>query len=319
MGNTLMSEVPEHLSEDPSMEGSEEEYESDNEELLFKNQEGSIHDFGEDFNQLDYELSERNKDIDLELDKDFVFDPIETEVVPAPEEVVEELNPTYEQQLERLKKLVQAGKQDPVRDMVVEERGPFVAGIEQADTEKEKSEDNVGGKSKRMHRNIGLALFGVISLAGTALYFLLKWLNSNKETSDQFTPEDAANAEKLIKGWKTLEEGKFWARIAEYTEKNNPSFEFQMQMVGYIKVFASDKGAPKFKWTAKQKLDAIDQLVNAFTSCPDKKGKKSAAIYKALVGIKPDNRQLPRSIAADITEFAIAGILALGNAQKQTA
>jgi hypothetical protein len=98
-------EVSKGLSEDPSIERPDKEYERDNEDLVFRNQEGSIHQFGADFNQLDYELDERNNEIDLEIDKRFVFDFFETNIVLSPEEVLEDHEIEYATQLREFKTL----------------------------------------------------------------------------------------------------------------------------------------------------------------------------------------------------------------------
>jgi hypothetical protein len=295
MEHVVWGEVPEGLHEDTSIDSSDEDFERRFDHFLY-GRDGFLSDGGAQFEAMENSLNDRTKLLDLEIDKRILFDDFETKLRRPQQETLkildEVLDKLKQQELDKLAK--------------------------RAEKEKLKIEEETRTARKKMLRNIGLALFGAIAV-GTLIYFLVKWLTSDKKTSDEFTPEDADNAEKMITAWKSLDETQFWARIEKYVEESNPSFDFQMQMMGYTKLLADDKNAPKFDWTPTQKLDAIDYLVNAFTHSAEKKGKKSAAIYKALPDIKPDGRQLPRSIAADITELALAHIIALGDATDEAA
>jgi hypothetical protein len=296
MEHVVWGEVSESLSEDRSIESSDEDFARDNEDLLFEHQQGLAREFGEQFDKFEADLNERNSVIDLQIDERLVYDRFEERRhLSALEDLINDIN-----------------------DQLAEAKRRELEGLErEVDKEKQRIVDKERSARKKMRRNVGLAIFGALAVLGTSLYFLIKWLLSDKKTSDQFTAADAASAEKLIADWKKLDDTQFWARIGEYVKKNNPSFEFQMQMMGYTKLLADDTNAPKFSWTRTQKLDAIDQLVKAFTGSPEKKGKKSAAIYEALVKIRPDNRPLPRSLGADIAETALAHIIALGRAEEK--
>lgn len=286
-------EVRERISEDPSLESSDEDFERENDELLAKN-DPYMREIISKFEMMENYLDEESRRLDLEIEERIGYDEFESKRRPSLEE--------------NLKSDDESSDKSVREELKNREKN--------ADKEKKKIESTERRLRKKMRRNIGVALFSVI-LVGVALYFLVEWLMRDKKTSDHFTAKDADDAEKLISDWKKLDETKFWVRTGKYVEINNPSFEFQMQMMGYVKHFANDKNAPKFTWTPTQKLDAIDKLVKAFTDSPEKKGKKSLAIYTALVAIKPDNRQLPRSLAADITETALAHIIALVNAHTE--
>jgi hypothetical protein len=293
MEHVSRGDVRESISEDRSVDKSNEEAMRDNDIFLFKNN-AYIREIGAKMEVMEISLADTNKIVDFEVRARIGFDKVESKPRPSFEEILKSANELL----------------DEVERKELQKRE------ENAGEEKKKITSKERRLRKKMRRNILIALFGVIA-GGVALYFLVEWLESDKKTSDHFTAKDADDAEKLIGEWKKLDETKFWERIGQYVEKNNPSFEFQMQMMGYIKLFANDKNAPKFTWTPTQKLDAIDQLVKAFTGSPEKKGKKSLAIYTALVAIKPDNRQLPRGLAAGITETALAHIIALTNADKE--
>jgi hypothetical protein len=168
--------------------------------------------------------------------------------------------------------------------------------------QKDKIGDEKRANREKSRKRIVIAVLGLL-VAGGVIAFLIQYIqNKEPKPTDQFTQQDVDDAKAIIEKWKSLSDDQLWENIANYADGYNPSLQTQMLMMGYIKNWANTSD---FTWDATDKADLIDKLKDAYEI-----ENKSSAIYRTVEKTTYKNTKLPRSIAADLCELALADLLA---------
>ncbi|MDM9379650.1 hypothetical protein QUB80_02895 [Chlorogloeopsis sp. ULAP01] len=168
--------------------------------------------------------------------------------------------------------------------------------------QKDKIGDEKRANREKSRKRIVIAVLGLL-VAGGVIAFLIQYTqNKEPKPTDQFTQQDVDDAKAIIEKWKSLSDDQLWENIASYADGYNPSLQTQMLMMGYIKNWANTSD---FTWDATDKADLIDKLKDAYEI-----ENKSSAIYRSVAKMTYKNTNLPRSIAADLCELALADLLA---------
>ncbi len=214
------------------------------------------------------DLDRMSSEIDDLLEADMDFDQIEAEDVEA--------DPANDQDSE-IKKLREDLKD--LKEKIAEQSRP--------------------SRSKARIIVIALMVAGVV---GGGIFFLVKYLKSkDPKPSDDF-PQDALDrAKAVVDNFRARTESDFWGALATYVDEKAPGLQFQAMMMSYAKLMSATEDA--ITWGPTEKGDDATALIAA----RDKSGKDSD-LYRTVLTLKHDSKDLSRKVRADICLLAIAGM-----------
>lgn len=153
------------------------------------------------------------------------------------------------------------------------------------------------------------AIFGVLSffssgtIAGVALYEAIssKAQNTPSPVWDLLPDDVKDTIEVLVKNWISMKDDKLWDAVATYVSNFNPNITVQMLIMQDIIQFTP---SVDWKWSAEDKANTANDLVLAY-----KNNKDFADIYRKVKDITFNDKELPRSVAAEVSRIALALIL----------
>ncbi|MFP4101216.1 hypothetical protein [Coleofasciculus sp.] len=266
--------TPEERLEDEFGDKSEEEFEGENEEIGRKVIDKLYPELDRKIEEFNQRLETLNKNIDVTIKSRLQLDELEAKYNKLEAETVR----GDDARLRRLEKIV------------------------------EEQRNNIG-KEKRSSRDkartrIVKVLLGLTVAVGVATFLFIYIKGKEPEPSDKFTSDDVKTAKEIVERWRNLPDAEMWQSIADYADQYKPSLETQMLMMGYIKNWA-DNPSFKWEWEAIEKYEHIQQLEESYA-----KEEKSSEIYCTVASMTYKGNPLPRGIAADICELALADIIA---------
>jgi hypothetical protein len=152
-------------------------------------------------------------------------------------------------------------------------------------------------------RRIALAVFLGLAVSGALAPYVLFRVDDNgdPEPHGDFTSADAEKARAILQAWRKVPDDAMWEHLAQYVDRSRPSLQTQMMMMGYIKNWAPGSA---FEWTSTDKLHVIQSLQEALRT-----RRELSTLYRTVMDPIYQSQPLPRGIAADCCELALAHLL----------